>query len=160
MLDNDDMWIAVVILVCCESLALGLLLFKSTQHARALRKFDFSPRNILAVMARDGIWYFACTLGQLSTPITIMNLIMIAHIKQTDLRDLLLGTQGAVQNILCSRLLFHIQAIGEPSNEITTPFPNPQSSDDLPLQWMQGIEMTSRNRKQEHSDGIVPSFRK
>ncbi|KLO06130.1 hypothetical protein SCHPADRAFT_699491 [Schizopora paradoxa] len=66
-LGNDDMWIAVVILVCCESLALGLLLYKSVQHARAMRNFanESSTQNLLAVMARDGIGYFFCTLGML-----------------------------------------------------------------------------------------------
>lgn len=102
-LANDDFWIAVVILVCCEGreyrlilfsltksllinvftilsgvVALGLLLLKSVQHARAMRNcactfqnrivripavvksskpiviVESSTQNLLTVMAQDG----------------------------------------------------------------------------------------------------------
>ncbi|KLO05121.1 hypothetical protein SCHPADRAFT_947167 [Schizopora paradoxa] len=136
-LGNDDMWIAVVILVCCESLALGLLLYKSVQHARAMRNFanESSTQNLLAVMARDGIGYFFCTLA---------NLIMIARVN-SDLRDLLLVTQGAMQDILCSRLLIHIQVVNEfPDGMIFSSQSLSYNSSSLRSMRAQDIELADR----------------
>ncbi|KLO06325.1 hypothetical protein SCHPADRAFT_1002412 [Schizopora paradoxa] len=110
VLGNNDVWISLVILIICESLALGLLLVKSMQHARdtkGLVAVGARKRSILTVMAQDGIGYFACTLV-----ITSANIVVLARVTP-DLRDFFLITQGALQNILCSRLLFHVRSVNE-----------------------------------------------
>ncbi|KLO06940.1 hypothetical protein SCHPADRAFT_672607 [Schizopora paradoxa] len=106
---NDDVWIALVVLVFCESLALGLLLIKSIEHARAMRYLSVNAprRSILAVMTQDGIGYFACTLA-----LTSANLVILERVTP-DLRDFLFIIQGALSNILCSRLLFHVRAVND-----------------------------------------------
>ncbi|KLO11707.1 hypothetical protein SCHPADRAFT_998703 [Schizopora paradoxa] len=106
---NDDIWIALAILIFCEMLALGLLLIKSVQHARATKNLhnSGSSRSILTVMARDGLGYFACTLA-----ITTSNLVVLGRVTP-NLRDFLLVTQSAIQSVLCSRLLFHVHSVGE-----------------------------------------------
>ncbi|KLO05119.1 hypothetical protein SCHPADRAFT_947166 [Schizopora paradoxa] len=161
-LGNDDMWIVVVIMVCCESLALGLLLFKAVQHAREMRGFDgkSSTRNLLAVMARDGIIYFFCTLA-----ITTANLIMIARIKvrtsldncealytnlikpwvQSDSRDLLLAAQGAIQDILCNRLLIHVQIVNESPGGMIVSYPS-LTYDRSALRSMRAQDIKLRDR--------------
>ncbi|KLO06128.1 hypothetical protein SCHPADRAFT_933239 [Schizopora paradoxa] len=141
-LGNDDMWIVVVIMVCCESLAFGLLLFKAIQHAREMRGFDgeSSTRNLLAVMARDGIIYFFCTLA-----ITTANLIMIARIK-SDSRDLLLAAQGAIQDILCNRLLIHVQVVNESPGGAIASYPSLMyNCSALRSMRVQDIELRDRN---------------
>ncbi|KLO06328.1 hypothetical protein SCHPADRAFT_946178 [Schizopora paradoxa] len=69
ILGDNDLWITLVLLLFSESLALGLLLIKSVQHARALRDFKSPLRSwsILAVMARDGIGYYVCTMTPTSS---------------------------------------------------------------------------------------------
>ncbi|KLO06934.1 hypothetical protein SCHPADRAFT_672289 [Schizopora paradoxa] len=57
-------------------------------------------------MVQDGIGYFACTLA-----ITSANLAV--ELLKPELRSLLFITQGALQNILCSRLLFHLRDVNE-----------------------------------------------
>ncbi|KLO06936.1 hypothetical protein SCHPADRAFT_672457 [Schizopora paradoxa] len=114
VLGNDDVWIGLAFLLFCEALALGLLLIKSIQHARETKDlviFGTHKQSILAVMAQDGIGYFACTLA-----ITSANLIVLGSVTP-DLRDFLFITQGALQNILCGRLLFHVRAVNECSEE-------------------------------------------
>ncbi|KLO06330.1 hypothetical protein SCHPADRAFT_946179 [Schizopora paradoxa] len=110
VLGNNDVWMSLVILIFCESLALGLLLVKSVQHARdtqCLVEVGARTRSILTVMAQDGIGYFACTIV-----ITSASLVILERITP-DLRDFLFITQGALQNILCCRLLFHIRSVNE-----------------------------------------------
>jgi len=106
---NDDLWIALAILVFCESFALGMLLIRYVQYAREMNMFNYSisRRSILKVMAKDGLGYFACTLV-----ITATNLEVHKRVT-ADLRDFLFVTQGAVQCVLCSRLLFHIHIANE-----------------------------------------------
>jgi len=109
---NDDLWIALAILIFSESLAFGLLIIKSVMHARAFGDISHidSRRSILSVMAQDGIGYFACTLA-----ITTANLIVIKRVTPS-LQDFLFVMQGAIHNILCSRLLFHVRrAVNDPS---------------------------------------------
>ncbi|KLO06323.1 hypothetical protein SCHPADRAFT_1002411 [Schizopora paradoxa] len=113
-LGNNDVWIGLVILIFCESSALGLLLIKSVEHARETRDLvsvGSRTQSILAVMAQDGIGYFACTLV-----ITSAKLVVLGRVTP-DLRDFLFITQGALQNILCSRLLFHIRSVHEGREE-------------------------------------------
>ncbi|KLO05339.1 hypothetical protein SCHPADRAFT_730522 [Schizopora paradoxa] len=107
---NESLWIALVILIFCESLALALLLAKSVLHARTMKSVltqASSRRNILLIMAQDGIGYFACTLA-----ITTANLIVLKRVTPV-LRDFLFVVQGALQGILCSRLLIHIHVVNE-----------------------------------------------
>jgi len=115
---NNDLLIALAVLIFLESLALGLLLMKSIEHWRDLNKFDrsysdYSRPSVLMAMARTGIGYFACTLV-----ITIANLVVLKAVTPF-LQDFLLVTQGAMQNILCSRLLFHVRAVSDSS--VNTP---------------------------------------
>ncbi|KLO11709.1 hypothetical protein SCHPADRAFT_905811 [Schizopora paradoxa] len=112
LVSNNQTWIALVILVFCETLALGLVLWKSVHHLRSMKGVEFSRSrpNLLVVMARDGIFYFICNLI-----ITTTNLILLKRVS-SDLRDFLFVTQGVVQNILCTRLLFHIKYINESPN--------------------------------------------
>jgi len=109
---NDDVWILLAGFVFLESLALDLLLLKYTQHATALKYFcrHESKRNIMLVMVQDGVGYFACTLA-----ITTLNLVLLKRLTP-ELRDILLSAQGAVQNILCSRLLFHLRSVDDSPN--------------------------------------------
>jgi len=58
-------------------------------------------------MARDGIGYFFCAVA-----ITTANLVVLRS-ATPNLRAFLYGTQGILQNILCSRLLLHIHAVIE-----------------------------------------------
>ncbi|KLO08892.1 hypothetical protein SCHPADRAFT_908261 [Schizopora paradoxa] len=78
---NDDLWIALAILIVSESLSLGLLLIKSVKHAHALKNFGIfhgnSKRRIISVMSHDGIGYFVCTLA-----ITITNLVILCKTRQ------------------------------------------------------------------------------
>ncbi|KLO09613.1 hypothetical protein SCHPADRAFT_557852 [Schizopora paradoxa] len=104
---NDDLWIALVILICSEGLAFGLLVAKAMKYARELKYVDRSnaTRNILTVMAQDGIAYFACTLA-----ITATNLFLLKNLNP-DFQDIFIITQGALENILCGRLLFHVRVV-------------------------------------------------
>jgi len=107
---NELLWIALVLLIFSESLALGLLLVKSVHHAKAMQNITYgsnSRRNIMLVMAQDGIGYFACSLA-----ITSANLVVLKRVTP-DLRDFLFVAQGAIHSILCSRLLFHIHEVNE-----------------------------------------------
>jgi len=111
---HNDLWIALSILIFSESLSFGLLILKSVMHARAFENGNciYSRRSILSLMVRDGVVYFACTLA-----ITIANLIVIKRVTPY-LRDFLFVIQGAIHNILCSRLFFHVRAaVNDPSAE-------------------------------------------
>jgi len=107
--------------VLIEGLALGLLLLKCAQHATLLKHSDRheSRRNILLVMAQDGIGYFACTPA-----ITTLNLVLLNRVSP-NLRNILLCTQGALQNILCSRLLLHVRSVNDST---TSTLGSPMSS--------------------------------
>jgi len=115
LLIDDELWIALAILIVSESLAFGLLIVKSVNHARDFKNINhIGPRSILSVMVRDGIGYFACTLV-----ITIANLFVLKRVTPASgLQDILFFMQGAIHNILCSRLFFHIRAaVNDPSTE-------------------------------------------
>jgi len=123
---NNELMIPLAVPIFFESMALGLLLMKSIAHARSLKIFDrsLSRPNILSVMAQDGIGYFSCTVA-----ITTTNLIVLKHVAPV-LQDFLLVTQGAMQNILCSRLLFHVRTVNDPS--VDTPLGGQTSCMSLP----------------------------
>ncbi|KLO08330.1 hypothetical protein SCHPADRAFT_613640 [Schizopora paradoxa] len=106
---NNDVWIELSILLFSESMTLGILLVKSFTHAKVLKGLEpsNSRRSLLAVMTRDGIGYFACTVA-----ITATNLFVLTGVTP-NLRAFLLVTQGAMQNIMCSRLLFHTHSVNE-----------------------------------------------
>jgi len=112
---NDDVWISLTVFISLESLVLGLLLLKSVKHAKAVKNLNRheSKRNILSVMVQDGIGYFACTLA-----ITTLNLVLLKRVTP-DLRDILISTQGALQNILCSRLLLHVRSVRDSASTST-----------------------------------------
>ncbi|KLO06699.1 hypothetical protein SCHPADRAFT_681256 [Schizopora paradoxa] len=106
---NNDVWIDLAILLVFESFALGLLLAKTLAHRKIYKqlKQNKPQRNILSVMASDGIWYFLC-----SAVITIANIFVLAGFTH-NLQTLFLGMQGVLQNIMCSRLLFNTMAENE-----------------------------------------------
>ncbi|KLO09612.1 hypothetical protein SCHPADRAFT_557853 [Schizopora paradoxa] len=107
---NNDLWIALVILICSESLALGLLLTRYAKYSGELKRAGCkSRRNIMKVMVHDGIAYFACNLV-----ITTTNLFLLMHVNH-DFQDIFLVAQGALGNILCSRLFFHIRSANDAS---------------------------------------------
>ncbi|KLO06937.1 hypothetical protein SCHPADRAFT_672524 [Schizopora paradoxa] len=85
ILGNDDVWIALVFLIFCETLALGLLLVKSVQHAKATKclvVIDTQRHSILAIMAQDGIGYFACTLAVTSANLVVLQRVTVRfHVK-------------------------------------------------------------------------------
>ncbi|KLO04116.1 hypothetical protein SCHPADRAFT_1003393 [Schizopora paradoxa] len=140
---NDDIWYALLVLVFCEFLALGLIVIKLLQHMAYLKNRPRAlKQDLLTVVAHDGVGYFACSLGMsfarspedpltFGSVITTINLIALKHLtvllhlslfyhgssdsyrSQPDLRDFLIGTQGALQNILCNRLLFHVYSLHE-----------------------------------------------
>jgi len=88
------------------------MLLKSAKHAKGLKNLvnrNEAKRDILLLMVQDGIGYFACTLA-----ITTLSLVLLKRVTP-ELRDILLATQGAVQNILCSRLLLHVRSVRDSS---------------------------------------------
>jgi len=111
---KDDLWIGLVIIILSESLAFGLLIIKYTMHTRAFGNATLAvsrnsrgSSNILSVMTQDGIGYFAFTLA-----VAIANFSVLKS-------DVVFLVLGAIQNILCSRLLFHVRsAVNDPSAEI------------------------------------------
>jgi len=109
---NDDLWIALTILIYSESLAFALLLIKALMHARELKNVDrsSSKKDILSVMAQDGLAYFACNLA-----ITSTNLFLLKNVNP-DYQDIFIIIQGALENVLCSRLLFHIRIVSDLSD--------------------------------------------
>jgi len=117
--NNRIVWIALVILIGCESLAFSLLLTKAVKH------FRYSSSNLMVVMTRDGIGYFVCNIA-----ITIANLIVLRRVSPV-LCDFLLVTQGVLQNILCSRLLIHIRTAGSSENLSLQPQSSPHSADGI-----------------------------
>lgn len=68
-----------------------------------------SRRNIMLVLVQDGIGYFACTLA-----ITTANLIVLKGLTPA-LQDCLFIMQGVIQDILCSKVIFHVRAVNDPS---------------------------------------------
>ncbi|KLO07301.1 hypothetical protein SCHPADRAFT_655009 [Schizopora paradoxa] len=116
---NNDLWIALVGIIYSESLAFGLLLYKSIQHARELRNTRgiigrLSSTNILSVMAKDGVAYFACNLA-----ISTTNLFLLNNVNP-DFQDIFIIMQGALENILCGRLLFHIYSLDDSASASST----------------------------------------
>jgi len=112
LLLKDDLWIALVLLIFSASLSFGLLIIKSTKHARVLGNIGSidSGRSILSVVVKDGIGYFACTLAT-----TIANLIFDRSVKPA-WHFIIFFIQGTIHIILCGRLLFHIRAaVDDPS---------------------------------------------
>jgi len=108
---NNDLWIGLAILIFSESLAFGLLIIKSVRYARAFKNVAriSSRKSIMPVMVQDGIGYFACTLA-----ITTANLIVLKGLTPA-IQDCLFIMQSVLQDILCSRLMFHIRAVNDPS---------------------------------------------
>jgi len=143
---NNDVWIDLSILLFSESLTLGILLVKSFTHARALKDFrsNTSRRSLLAVMARDGIGYFVCTVA-----ITTTNLFVLTGVTP-NLRAFLLVTQGAMQNIMCSRLLFHTHSVNA--------FPEAWSQTMPPGKTFSEIEMVPRQSSTGLIDAIDITF--
>jgi len=97
--------IDVIILVIVDSLALALLLAKSWTNFRS------SPHgsSLLTVMAKDGIWYFACVIALSVANVIVLRSASIAY------RAFFLLTQAAFQNALCVRLLLHLRLVNEES---------------------------------------------
>ncbi|KLO17241.1 hypothetical protein SCHPADRAFT_937268 [Schizopora paradoxa] len=124
--NNRIVWIALVNLIACESVALSLLLMKAVRH------FRYTSSNLMVVMTRDGIGYFVCNIA-----ITITNLIVLKRVSPV-LCNFLLVTQGVLQNILCNRLLIHIRtAGGNNQDESLQPQSFPYSSGDRIVIHMQ-----------------------
>ncbi|KLO08838.1 hypothetical protein SCHPADRAFT_893561 [Schizopora paradoxa] len=105
-------------------MALVLLLIKSVQHARDMRNMDLGghKRSIIDVMARDGEYvtgelalYYSSVYRRCIESINIVNVVFLGRI-QPNLRVFLFTLQGALQNIMCSRLLFHIRNVNESPN--------------------------------------------
>jgi len=97
-----------------DFMSLVLLLYKSVQHTKAMnlraqvRRLDgSSPVSLLTVMAQDGVIYFVLNLA-----VAVANYIVIERASE-NLRDFMFGTQGALQCILCSKLLFHLYSVGQ-----------------------------------------------
>ncbi|KLO11706.1 hypothetical protein SCHPADRAFT_941851 [Schizopora paradoxa] len=150
---NDDIWIALALLIFCESLALSLLLVRSLQHARDTKSLHDSssgrPPSILTVMARDGMGYFACTLV-----ITTSNLVVLARVTP-NLRDFLLVTQSAIQGILCSRLLFHIHTVNEFPGGTSGDYSSGTDSSQSRSVQFYDIELANRQGSKAIEDSIV-----
>jgi len=140
---NDDAWIDLAILLLSESLALGILLSKSIVHARGMRnlQYNMSRRSsILSVMARYGIGYFVCSVA-----ITTTNLVILRTVTP-NLRAFLLVSQSSVQNIMCSRLLFHTFSMTESSEFVSS------GHGSVPETALSSLEIASRGRSDELSE--------
>lgn len=124
---NRIVWVALVISIGCESLALALLLMKAARH------FRYSSSNLMVVMTRDGIGYFVCNIA-----ITIANLIVLRRLSPL-LCNFLFVTQGALHNILCCRLLIHIRTAGNNENHTFQSQSVPFSNDIIFLQTHSGL---------------------
>ncbi|KLO08894.1 hypothetical protein SCHPADRAFT_591383 [Schizopora paradoxa] len=106
---SDILWIALIAYLSLEFLVLSLLLLKSILHRR---RFNIIHRGvmrkgILSIMTQDGIGYFACTLVVAGANVNII------HHLSLEVQDGLLVLQGVIQNILCSRLIFHIRSVND-----------------------------------------------
>ncbi|KLO13890.1 hypothetical protein SCHPADRAFT_341157 [Schizopora paradoxa] len=137
---NNDLWMALPILIFCECLALGLLLVKAAKHSRATKilRTQGPSDNILVTMAHDGIGYFACSIA-----ISIASFLVIKYITYDDFLFIL---QGAVQAILCSRLLFHVYAVNHRKRE----------SDSDAIQLHQAFEFVRRTYPKSISASEMP----
>ncbi|KLO08208.1 hypothetical protein SCHPADRAFT_616480 [Schizopora paradoxa] len=119
---NSDVGIDFIIFLVTESLSLSFLLAKSILHARSLKHLQssLSGHSVLTVMTQDGVGYYVCVMA-----ITTANLIILKRATPS-VTGFLYGVQGIVQNILCSRLFFHLRSLNggidvSPSeNTITT----------------------------------------
>ncbi|KLO15294.1 hypothetical protein SCHPADRAFT_938885 [Schizopora paradoxa] len=101
---NDVIWIALVILVFCETLSLALLLGKAVHdHWIVFKPVKGHVTGCYAL----GLGYYALNLA-----ITAANLVILKRLSP-ELRDFLLITQGALQNLLCNRLLLHVHIANE-----------------------------------------------
>lgn len=106
--DNNSTWIALVLVILDEILALALLLLKLWRHFR----YSNLRSGLLAVMVKDGIGYFICNLVA-----TVANVI-ISRDSSPSLRNIVNIPQGAIQMVLCSRLLFHVHVASEESTNV------------------------------------------
>ncbi|KLO12899.1 hypothetical protein SCHPADRAFT_997808 [Schizopora paradoxa] len=106
---HDIVWIALVILVGVDVLALSLLLVKSLKTFRQSRLHT----SLLTVMAKDGIAYFACVFA-----LSLGNLLVIVT-PVPIFKEMFLLTQAAFQNALAVRLLLHLRTVNEDSDPLT-----------------------------------------
>ncbi|KLO12896.1 hypothetical protein SCHPADRAFT_940860 [Schizopora paradoxa] len=100
-------WVALIIAVVVDLLALSLLLVKSLN---TFRESGFQI-SLLAVMAKDGIAYFACVFA-----LSLGNLLVIVT-PVPIFREMFLLTQAALQNALVVRLLLHLRIVNEGSDQ-------------------------------------------
>jgi len=92
-------WIALVILVCAETIALSLLLLKALVYYRD------TTSSILIRMYRDGIPCYVAILAS-----TIANLLVLC-LASSILDSFLLIPQAVLHSIICSRLLMRIRGV-------------------------------------------------
>ncbi|KAH8118111.1 hypothetical protein DFH11DRAFT_1741131 [Phellopilus nigrolimitatus] len=88
---NRIIWITLVILVCCETLALFLLLIKRLLYSQHVNS------HLIRTIYKDGIFYYAFILCT-----TITNLLVLRF------------APSVLHSILCSRLLLHIRGAYSP----------------------------------------------
>jgi len=94
-------WIAFTILICVETLALVLLLFRSFIYFRT--HSGVSRSSLMETLIKDGIFYYVCVLA---ASVTIVSIILSAS---PNLRNFLLVTVGALHSILSNRLLLRLR---------------------------------------------------
>jgi len=97
---NRDVWIAKIILIWVETLALILLLIKSVGHLR------YPGASLMKNICKDGVFYYACVLG-----LSITN-VLVLRLASPGLCNFLLLPQGALQCILSNRLLLRLRGSG------------------------------------------------
>jgi len=96
---NRIEWVSLVILFCCETIALSLLLVKR------LTKFRHSA--LMHLIFKDGVLYYLCIVA-----VTIANLLVLL-IASSTLDTFLLIPQSILHSILCNRLLLRIRGAYE-----------------------------------------------
>jgi len=105
LITNNKVWIAIIVLILCDAVALSLLL------ARSLTTFRHTHSSLLVVMAKDGLGYFSCVMV-----LSITNVIVL-RVAHPVIRDAFVPTQAALQNALCVRLLLHLHIVNDSQND-------------------------------------------
>jgi len=88
-------WIAFVVLICSETVAVTLLIFKA---------YHLSRSTIMRTIIRDGVAYYVFILCA-----SIANLIVL-RVTSPVLCNMLLSIQAALHSIFCTRLLLSIRS--------------------------------------------------
>ncbi|KAI5116555.1 hypothetical protein M0805_000466 [Coniferiporia weirii] len=101
-------WISLVILIFSETFTLTMLLIRGFGH------FRYSRSTVVRTLYKDGVFYYVTVLA-----VTVANFVVM-RTASSFLCSFLFNTQGAIHNILCTRLLLRIRGAYESLSINTT----------------------------------------